>query len=525
MMTPMMHTLLSFTSSRFIGPSFAPRLCALLLLASGPLCAAPGDMDATFGVQGLARLPGRAETSVSALRVEAGGRILAGGSTSLARYLPSGLPDAGFGTQGVAQLAFTSQVTRSAAIALWQGEAGRARALMSGPVACFSPGLCTIQGLFSSDYMAARRFNDSGGVEVLPGDEVGGQSAVATVRSEGRTLLWTPEGGLLVVGLQYDFSLGNVVRVFRYGPDGALSDGLRVNALPAPAQRCLLPEPGTGPAPVQVTGGLDSSRRLTLAVRRVTLIGGEYSLCLMRFLPDGSLDASFGSNGVTLLENSSALQLSLRQPLRLFTRADQSVRLLLTEGSFTDARKPVWLSLGVNGSVDLARGQGTGVEPMILTPLASIRDVLQLPDGRFAMTGYFLDGTTNLPHLASPLVATYGVDGLLPDLFGAGSGATSRPLFNTQGRLEPSVLAAAADGTIYVGGSWISQGNTAGEFAVTRLEGLPPPTSPAASGGGGGGGGGCGTLDPSSGGPVDPLLPFLLLAALLAISGRARGRR
>src|SRR5262245_52214200 len=97
-------------------------LIAIISVTTVSLLAAPGDLDPTFNGSGIlidSRI--RYGFSERAMIIQPDGKILAianqGGVGKIARYNPSGSPDASFGAGGIAELIYPdSQARQSVAI-------------------------------------------------------------------------------------------------------------------------------------------------------------------------------------------------------------------------------------------------------------------------------------------------------------------------------------------------------------------------------------------------------------------------
>ena len=497
--------------------------CASALAATASALAAVGDIDTTFGTAGFARLSVPVTAPAVSVHAQADGKLLVAGGTKVARFLADGRPDTGFGNGGVVTSEGLKAYSNHRVLVALPKPDGQLWALSAAQTICVaSAGLCGITGIFVSDDVVRIQLTGAGQA-VGSGDRAPGENYAGRVSRISREMQVSPDGSILMTSM-IGSSPGDMrIEAHKLLPDRSAVQLLDYSSLNTPAQLCLR-DVGAGNSVRSLRSAVDSSGRLLLASVRVNLGSGIRHLCLIRLNADGSLDTQWGTNGVREFADSSALQLTQAFPFKLVVRADQSLRLLLTETSNDLPVRPRWLHLRADGSIDTTRGGGSGVDPPINALLEVVQDVALLPDGRTLMSGWRYDTTSNRAVTEIPIVMSFGADGVTPDFFGLTGGTVFRTLTNAAGRLEPQRLAVMNDGTIYVAGTFVATGSAAGsgEFAVVRLEpSRPVTTTPIDSGGVGGGGGGCGTIE----GPTrfDPTLALLALLSLMALL--ARGNR
>ena len=227
---------------------FQPALALACVLGQAlPGQAAPGDLDATFGEGGVAVAP--VEPPL-ALAVDSAGRILTGGFANVTRWLPSGALDSSFGTGGQVRPPESRFQTRHIVVE----DDGR---------------ILVPWGILADDGTIERTF-------VLPGIA----SPLDVVRQ--------PDGTIVVVG-GFEPRAGESVLPF---VTRLLADGT-----PDPAF-------GTGGVVVTDfdPGADDDLWAVALQSDGKIVAAGdtlrEDGIILARYLSDGTLDASFGFGGV-----------------------------------------------------------------------------------------------------------------------------------------------------------------------------------------------------------------------------------
>lgn len=238
---------------------------ACLFVLQVPAYAAAGDLDQTFGAGGVVHRPtGELGTGVT---LQPDGKILVVGTVinsmkwAIARYRRNGALDGSFGSGGVATVDFgTTECCAYATDVLLQPDG---RIVLVGAAVGLSLVRLNPDGTLDTSF-------GSGGIV---------ESELGLTSVQHATL--QPDGDIVVVGQSYYFSYEGVVA--RYLPDGSLdssfgSGGVVINR---------------DDAFVGVAVETDGS------IVAVGSTGSRSSLEMMavRYLPGGSPDASFGSDG------------------------------------------------------------------------------------------------------------------------------------------------------------------------------------------------------------------------------------
>ncbi|ADB51139.1 delta-60 repeat domain-containing protein [Conexibacter woesei] len=265
----------------------------LLTALAAPAVAAPGDLDPSLSGDGrlVVATPGSFEQT-NAVAVQPDGRIVVAGIAGhgdgsdlfVARVERDGTPDASFGGgDGVTTVDVAGF-----------GDGARALALQpDGKIVVAGYG-SAVSGLNQSDYAVARLTADGA---LDPGFGSGGTRTIdfGLGAEQARAVLVQPDGTIVVGG--YANPSAGVIEfgLARLTADGALdpgfgSGGKRTTAFP-----------GAG-SNVHALA-LDRDGRIVAAGRTT---GSDPDFALARYLPDGSLDTSFGGDGLTTTDFGSA---------------------------------------------------------------------------------------------------------------------------------------------------------------------------------------------------------------------------
>jgi uncharacterized delta-60 repeat protein len=377
--------------------STAAAAIAILLSAAVPSQAAAGDLDPTFGDGGIVDIPGRYEAF--ALAVDPAGRILYASYGSVGRLLPDGSPDPGFGGDGrvgIGDLAAADLLVQpDGKIVVVGGQSPTADFPRPdvGIVRLLADG--RIDHSFSGDGRARFDFRS---------DDVGMAVAITT------------KGKLLVVGAGPPGRHGVLALVLRIRRDGELDRTFSSDGVAKPFEGVLTFVSPVGGGKVlvggaRVGGGYVVSRfgvggrldrtfggdgtvtawRKQAAISieagtlqpdgRIILCGAwlsaakGYSAAIVRFLPVGRLDTSFGVGGKSLIQD------------RGFDWAqdcdsqDDGRVALAGEGSFIAAR------IEPEGPLDLSFGDGGLVSTPLLGDPCCSWSVESQADGKILVGG------------------------------------------------------------------------------------------------------------------------------------------
>ena len=367
--------------------------CTLtLLLCARMSAAAPGDLDPTFGTGGIALGP--VGSNAEAIVRQPDGKLVVAGyrATSplhffVARYDADGTPDASFGTGGVVETPIGT------------GHAG-ARGLVLQPDGKIVAAGSHVKGPSDGDF-ALVRYQTDGTLDPTFG--AGGIVTTGGPTNEGAFSLVLQTDGKLVAagtkwtGTEYTFALA------RYEADGTLDatfgSGGWVTG-PGNEVNAILQQPDGK----LVVAGYDISPNRNFA--------------LARYETDGTLDASFGTNGMV----TTSMSFYHDQAFALVRQADGGfVAAGLTDNGFNTDLSLVLVRYDAVGVLDASFGTG-GISTKIPGALYRIGlGLVEQPDGKLVMAAH-----TIVDALGEIAVARWQANGTLDTGFGSGGLVTTR---------------------------------------------------------------------------------------------------
>jgi uncharacterized delta-60 repeat protein len=252
-----------------------------------------------------------------------------------------------------------------------------------------------------------------------------------------RQAVTQPDGKLVVVGTGFNLATptsANDIVLARYLSNGSLdptfgSGGLVVTHIPGPS-------------------GIDFADDVALQPDGRIVVAGhkteaQFEMVAVRYLGDGSLDPSFGTNGIarpSLAGNNGALALAIQPDgailLGGWTRPSSAPQRMSVVRLLANGTLDVAFGTGGVASVD-ASGNGTG---------ATVFDMALQPDGRMVLTGFAIPNGGADAEVATVRFTTTG----LPD----GTFGTGGVVRTNVGVLDEVGMGVAvqADGRIVVGG-------------------------------------------------------------------------
>ena len=381
------------------------------LFLAGSAAATPGGLDPSFGSGGLVTTTvGSGGSWAHALAVESDGKILAGGETSagsaLARYNLDGSLDTSFGSGGTATNAI-----------------GIIRALVLQPDSKIVVAGESSNG--SEPEFALARYNPGGSLDTSFG--TGGKVLTPIAASgggEAYAVAVQTDGKIVVGGQSGD---GNDFVLTRYNPDGSLDTTF-----------------GTGGVVITATGYV---RALAVQPDGKIVAAGTEGCCggakfaLARYNTNGTLDTTFGTSGIVTMSPPSqgvgyALALQPGGKLVVGGEIDSGI---LPKGYFGLVR------FNSDGTLDTSFGEN-GLAMTPIGSDASGAALAQQPDGKLVLAGYSTVDSTHEFALArydadgSPDVG-FGTSGAVTTPIGA-HGSTADAV-----ALEPDGTILVAGGT------------------------------------------------------------------------------
>jgi uncharacterized delta-60 repeat protein len=255
-----------------------------------------GSLDPSFGDRGIAltSFGDYAETATAVL-VEPDGRIVAigkagtgpgpfaPGTFALARYLPDGSLDPTFGNGGLRTTRFPGKDT-AASFGAVLGSDGSIIAVGGAGQPFDNPQIAVAK--YRSNGSLDRRFGTDGRVLTdINGEAVGGDVVVQ------------PDGAILVAGFASDGFIEGFALV-RYLADGALDESFGSGGIVLTNfDHCNQHQCGSDGASALV---LTPDGRIVVSGNGWAGRRPQWEFALARYLPDGSLDSSFGKDGLVL---------------------------------------------------------------------------------------------------------------------------------------------------------------------------------------------------------------------------------
>ncbi|MEZ5427666.1 MAG: hypothetical protein R2747_15465 [Pyrinomonadaceae bacterium] len=423
-------------------------IVCVFVLATG-IFAAPGDLDTTFGSVGFktTSITNGLDHARGIVRQPDGKIILAGNrnedsgsAITLIRYNPDGSLDTTFDGDGIVL-----------------GDTGRANA-----VALQTDGKIVVTGRIGNlqgNFFAVLRYNSDGtpdatfannGVFIIS-DLITG-SAVA-VQPDGKIVA----AGTLITPGSDDFA------AVRLNPDGTLDtsfdgDGKVSTAVGDPS----------------VNSGDDVVKTIALQTDGKIIVGGfspfvntARDFSLVRYNPDGSLDASFDGDGILHTSFNNSMQDEFLQSIAL----DASGRIVAAGYAVTGVGEESFALARYNpdGSLDASfDGDGKLVIKTRENTVEEANDLVLQPDGKILVAGFSGRNAQDFT------LVRFDPDGTLDPSFGTGGAVYTRVSEEFDAVFTSVTL--APNGDIFAGG-YAQNSPGADSFAFARYDshGLPFP--------------------------------------------------
>jgi uncharacterized delta-60 repeat protein len=412
---------------------------AAALVLVGVSAAAPGDLDPSFGGDGVVITPiapGSAWDLAEAVAPYPGGRLVAAGFSvlkdgrgrylfALARYHADGSLDATFGEDGRVSMPATRRNSRVHAIVV------------------DSDGRLVVGGSGRSRDFALARYRPDGSLD----PSFGGDGVVLTsvgAFDQVDALVVQDDGRLVAAGWTEGGRVGDAFALARYHVDGTLDTSFA----------------GDGVVRTRLSGGTGAHALVLQDDGKLVVAGSggsRQNFALARYNPDGSLDASFGVGGIVHTEmgdSSDARALVLQPDGKLVAAGwadDRSSPMTFALARY-QADGSLDSSFGDDGTVRTQVGITSDVEALVLQPdgklVAGGRSEVEQPwSFDFALARYRPDGT---------LDSSFGGDGIVTTAIGTGFERINALLLDENSRV---VAAGEAEGLL--GGY---------DFALARYE-------------------------------------------------------
>jgi uncharacterized delta-60 repeat protein len=382
-----------------------------------------GKLDSSFGGDGIATTaPAGVHASSSAVALQRDGRIVIAGSifdsgaTALMRFTRHGRHDRRFGERGVADYSVPTAPT-PAEVAL-----GRDGTIVTtgGTSVLGSYGLGVMHVRPSGDL--DRRFSGDGIAFTRPKEQGFDTVHGLAIQSDGK---------VVAVGASSRECVGSTESIFcpafaalaRYLPDGSLDESFGQRGL----VRTTLGE-GVYPTPVRgqaLIVGLGAAAVAVQGDGKIVVAGAGG---LARYNPDGSLDQSFGTDGISRRDGALWLAVSVQPDGRIVVAGDEELVRYNPDGSLDE-------SFGTGG---------VSTRPETTWTALMVQD-----DGRIVVTGSRVVSCGLYSCETEATLARYNPDGSADPTFGSGGAVTdtdgSRPTWRA--------LSIQPDGKIVAAGS------------------------------------------------------------------------
>lgn len=399
---------------------------ALVLFAVGrwaslALALPPGDLDLSFAGTGRVTTDFAGNDVASAVIVQADGKIVAGGTRelannvdfALARYTADGAPDLAFGNSGRVTTDFSAADDQL--IGLLQQPDGKLVAV-GGDLFHFSLARYLSDGGLDPSFGFGGRVSTSCGYSC---------TAFAAVQQS--------DGYIVVAGRRRGPVAGNEdFLLVRYRFDGSLDSSFGTGGI-------VQTDFPSGRQDAAQALRLQADGKLVAGGVAVNTSGGT-DVALARYNTDGSLDTSFGSDGLVVEhvgDRNQVFDLRVQEDGKIVAAGDSHLLRYLPDGTLDP-------TFGSGGIVNEGGGFTTRI---VIEPSGDVIAAIELSDS-FEIRRFRSDGSPD---------TTFGTRGrVVPGLFGS--------FLNSTPRVD---LALAPDGRILIAGIRLPQG----DFAVARYGG------------------------------------------------------
>lgn len=415
------------------------------LITTGPALAGPGELDATFGENGRVAITLAGPSFGGGGAQQADGRLLIVGGTftsqddldiAVLRLNTDGTLDGAFGTGGVATADFGGTF-EEAYVLLLQGDGKMVAVGQSTD--------------FSQFVIALARFNADGSVDATFGTngrvtlDLGGTDDYAL----GAVL--QPDGRIVVAGAS-DVNGDYDMAIARFNADGSLDTTFGTN----------------GSVLVDSDGRHDQANWLTRQPDGKLIACGHggpepynalgSDMEAVRLNADGSLDVTFGTNGVATVVNGTQLGMALG-----CAALSDGMTVLSGFSGSPGAADLALARLAGDGTLDTTFGSG-GQSHLDLGKTDIAQQVMLLSDGKLGVSGLTEDGDDGDP--TDLFIARINADGTIDPTFGR-NGVTIADFGSTgvSSDVFPGGVFAQADGKLVAVGTAFEEA-----IAIARVD-------------------------------------------------------
>ncbi len=413
---------------------------ALTLLVFAPqLFAMQGTLDTSFNPTGtppgsvVTPIPGSSSSQINSIAIQSNGQIVAGGSArissnpefTLARYNTNGTLDTSFGSNGIVITAIGIGGSEIFSISIQSN--GQ---IVAGGQANISGAQTFALARYNTNGSLDNSFGTNGVVTTQISGNTGGSISSIAIQANGQIVA----GGYATIGGNHEFVLA------RYNTNGTLDTSFGTNGI-------VTTEIGSSDSNIysvaiqsngQIVAGGDANP------------GGNFEFALARYNTNGSLDTSFGTNGIVTTKIGSSDSI-------IHSIAIQANGQIVAGGGATIGSNDEFAlaRFNSNGSLDTSFGSNGTVTTPIGGSSIDIASISMQSDGKIVAVGYNIDfGSTPCA------LARYNTNGSLDTSFGTGGivTTTNEPF----GKMTS--IAIQSNGQIVAGGV----DSTGSNFALAR---------------------------------------------------------
>jgi uncharacterized delta-60 repeat protein len=397
-----------------------------------------GSLDNTFGTNGIVitYLGGSGDVARS-LATQSDGKIVAAGFSSngsnvdfvIVRYNSNGSLDNTFGTSGivVTPIGPSDDVANSIAIQ--------------------SDGKITAAGYSddgSDDYdFAIVRYNSNGSLDNTFGTNGIVTTSVGVSTAYANSIAIQSDGKIVAAGYSDNGSDDDDFTIIRYNPNGSLDNTFGTNGI------VTTPVGASGDFAYSIA--IQSDGKILAAGYFYN--GSNYDFAIVRYNPNGSLDNTFGTNGIVTTSIGADYDYS-------YSVAIQSDGKILAAGySYNGSDYDFAIvRYNSNGSLDYT----FGTYGIITTPVGALSDYARSiaiqSDGKIAAAGYYYNGSDY-----DFAIVRYNSDGSLDNTFGT-NGIVTTPVGPSDDAAHS--IAIQSDGKIAAAGYYYNGSDY--DFVIVR---------------------------------------------------------
>ena len=400
-----------------------------------------GSLDSTFGINGIVTTSiGTTDSYPYSVQIQTDGKLVVVGKSvngkklmTLVRYQGNGSLDNSFGVSGIVTTPVENSDSEARSIAIQNN----GKIIVAGDYS---------NGINNNDYLIAR-YNSDGTLDSTFGTNGITTTPIGDHNDEPNSVIIQNDGKILTAGRTYNVSEGDIVLV-RYNSDGSLDDsfgnnGIKITAMEKSSEQAYaVAKLNNGK--IIATGSIESDA------------DGSNSITI-RYNADGSLDNTFGANGIVItkvqfpIENITSVALQ---------NINDNEKIITSSYTFNGNNYDFALSrFNPDGTPDNTFGMNGNVIVSINDSSNDYADALAIQnDGKIVVTGKTFSGNSH--HL---MTIRYNSDGSMDNTFG-NEGVGILPMSVSVD--FPNSISIQNDGKIVVSGySFI--GNNA-DFAAAR---------------------------------------------------------